>query len=450
MKRLTINRIASASLRTNKKSYIALVIGIFLSIFFVSCMVLGVHGLFMANEARRDARLGSQDAFWLDCEETDEVLMASGMYDGIGHVTIPAVHNDTSTSVGYYDDTDAAFLHRSFIEGRMPEKPGEIAIEESALARMRLDNVGVGDTVTLTLTPVEGVDEVRTFTVVGIMENQSANMKGHSSFSELYMEFPAILIHPTEAELSTGRLVQHKLFSFAPGVMGYQALTYYTRTDAQGAQTYGNLQVFDGNDNPTNWPSDLIAPNPAVLLYTVCIGVLAGTLLLATCVGIAGAMESQLSRRVSEIGMLRAVGATKKQIRRIFGREALLLALIVSPLAMLAGCGAAWALEQAAPTLFLFSPSWWLLLPVLALSMLVILLSQLASAPPRQSDDAHVCHAGHRNAAQTEACPSAEDLPPCEIGSMAAAEHSPWSAGCSGIADGAIDDRRQHDGVYRP
>ena len=327
MKRLTINRIASASLRTNKKSYIALVIGIFLSIFFVSCMVLGVHGLFMANEARRDARLGSQDAFWLDCEETDEVLMASGLYDGIGHVTIPAVHNDTSTSVGYYDDTAAAFLHRSFIEGRMPEKPGEIAIEESALARMRLDNVGVGDTVTLTLTPVEGVDEVRTFTIVGIMENQSANMKGYSSFSELYMEFPAILIHPTEAELSTGRLVQHKLFSFAPGVMGYQALTYYTRTDAQGAQTYGNLQVFDGNDNPTNWPSDLIAPNPAVLLYTVCIGVLAGALLLVTCVGIAGAMESQLSRRVSEIGMLRAVGATKKQIRRIFGREALLLAL---------------------------------------------------------------------------------------------------------------------------
>lgn len=77
----------------------------------------------------------------------------------------------------------------------MPEKPGEIAIEESALARMRLDDVGVGDTVTLTLTPVEGVDEVRTFTIVGIMENQSANMKGYSSFSELYMEFPLSLIH---------------------------------------------------------------------------------------------------------------------------------------------------------------------------------------------------------------------------------------------------------------
>ena len=170
MKRLTINRIAaSASLRTNKKSYIALVIGLLLSIFFVSCMVLGVHGLFMADEARRDARLGSQDAFWLDCEETDEVLMASGLYDAIGHVTIPAVHNDTSTSVGYYDDAAAAFLHRSFIEGRMPEKPGEIAIEESALARTRLDGIAVGDTITLTLTPVQGVDETRSFTLVGIL-----------------------------------------------------------------------------------------------------------------------------------------------------------------------------------------------------------------------------------------------------------------------------------------
>lgn len=450
MKRLTINRIASASLRTNKKSYIALVIGIFLSIFFVSCMVLGVHGLFMANEARRDARLGSQDAFWLDCEETDEVLMASGLYDGIGHVTIPAVHNDTSTSVGYYDDTAAAFLHRSFIERRMPEKPGEIAIEESALARMRLDNVGVGDTVTLTLTPVEGVDEVRTFTIVGIMENQSANMKGYSSFSELYMEFPAILIHPTEAELSTGRLVQHKLFSFAPGVMGYQALTYYTRTDAQGVQTYGNLRVFDGNDNPTNWSSDLIAPNPAVLLYTGlhrCAGrnAAAGNL----CRDRGGDGEPALpkgfgdrhaaGRRCNEEAdpaHLRTRGAAAGADRVTAGDAGRLRrsvdagagcpdAVPVQPVvvAAAAGAGAVHAGHSAV---------------------------QLASAPPRQSDDAHVCHAGHRNAAQTEACPSAEDLPPCEIGSMAAAEHSPWSAGCSGIADGAIDDRRQHDGVYRP
>lgn len=375
MKKLTINRIASAALRTNRKSYAALMIGIFLSIFLVASMCLGVHGLFMANEARRDARLGSQDAFWLYCEETDETLMATGLYSAIGHVYIPAVHNDTATSVGYYDEAAAAYLNRTFIEGRMPQAPGEIAMEDSALARLRLENVGVGDALTLTLTPVDGAEEVRTFTLVGVMENQSANMQGYADYTSPYMQFPAMLIHPDDAAFATGRMVQHKLFTFAPGVTGYQALLHYVHNDEQGHRRYGELQVFDGNDNPTSYPSDLLAPNPAVFVYSACIALLAGSLLLATCVGIAGAMESQLSRKTEEIGMLRAVGATKRQIRRIFGREALLLALIVSPLAILAGCGAAWALSLIAPTVFVFKPAWWLLLPVLLLSMVTILLA---------------------------------------------------------------------------
>lgn len=375
MKKLTINRIASAALRTNRKSYAALMIGIFLSIFLVASMCLGVHGLFMANEARRDARLGSQDAFWLYCEETDETLMATGLYSAIGHVYIPAVHNDTATSVGYYDEAAAAYLNRTFIEGRMPQAPGEIAMEDSALARLRLENVGVGDALTLTLTPVDGAEEVRTFTLVGVMENQSANMQGYADYTSPYMQFPAMLIHQDDAAFATGRMVQHKLFTFAPGVTGYQALLHYVHNDEQGHRRYGELQIFDGNDNPTSYPSDLLAPNPAVFVYSACIALLAGSLLLATCVGIAGAMESQLSRKTEEIGMLRAVGATKRQIRRIFGREALLLALIVSPLAILAGCGAAWALSLIAPTVFVFKPAWWLLLPVLLLSMVTILLA---------------------------------------------------------------------------
>lgn len=375
MKKLTINRIASAALRTNKKSYVALAIGIFLSIFLVTAMCLGVHGLFMANETRRDARLGSQDAFWLDCGETDETLMSTGLYSTIGHVTIPAVHNDTSTSVGYYDDTAAAFLHRSFIEGCMPEKPGEIAIEESALARLRIDGVTVGDTITLTLTPVQGVEETRSFTLVGILVDQSAGMEGYNVYYQHYDHFPAMLIHPEEPAFATGRLVQHKLFSFAPGVTGFAALNHYIRVDAEGNVWHGDLMVFDGYDNPTYYPNDLLMPNPDVLTYSVCVALLAGALLLATCVGIAGAMESQLSRKVTEIGMLRAVGATKKQIRRIFGREALLLALIVSPAAILAGCGAAWTLAKIAPAYFLFRPAWWLLLPVAVISIVTILLA---------------------------------------------------------------------------
>lgn len=375
MKKLTINRIASAALRTNKKSYVALVIGLFLSIFLVTTMCVGVHGLFMASEAKQKARLGSQDAFWLACDVSDADLMATGLYSEIGHVYIPATYKATSSSVGYYDEKAAAFLNRSFIEGRMPERSGELAIEEGALARLRLGNVGVGDEVTLTLSPVQGMDEERTFTIVGIMNDQSVAMRGRTTYSSDTSYFPELLIYPDDAVFATGSIVQHKLFTFARGVTAYQALNYYSRTDENGRTWYGELNVFDAYDSPTCYPFDLTMVNGDVLVYAVCLAFLVGALLLATCVGIAGAMESQLSHKTAEIGMLRAVGATKKQIRNIFGREAWLLALIVSPTAIATGCGAAWLLSLMVPEHFLFKPVWWLLLPVLLISVVTILLA---------------------------------------------------------------------------
>ena len=375
MKRLTINRIASAALRTNRKSYVALAVGIFLSIFLVTAMCLGVHGLFMASDAKQKARLGSQDAFWLSCEVSDADLMATGLYSEIGHVYIPATYKPTSSSVGYYDEKAAEYLNRSFIAGRMPERSGELAIEEGALARLRLEDVGVGDEITLTLSPVQGADEERTFTIVGVMNDQSAAMRGYTTYGSDTNHFPELLIHPDDAVFATGSMVQHKLFTFAKGVTAYQALTYYSYTDENGRTWYGDLNVFSVYDSPTSYPFELMMVDADVLMYSACIAFLVGALLLATCVGIAGAMESQLSRKTAEIGMLRAVGATKKQIRRIFGREAWLLALIVSPLAVAAGCAAAWVLSLLVPEHFLFRPTWWLLLPVLLISVMTILLS---------------------------------------------------------------------------
>ncbi len=90
--------------------------------------------------------------------------MATGYYSEIGHVYIPATDKPTSSSVGYYDEK-AAYLNRRLIEGRMLEKSGELAIEEGALARLNPENAGVGDQITLTLSPVQGAVEERTFTM---------------------------------------------------------------------------------------------------------------------------------------------------------------------------------------------------------------------------------------------------------------------------------------------
>lgn len=112
-------------------------------------------------------------------------------------------------------------------------------------------------------------------------------------------------------------------------------------------------------------------------MYTMAaIAAALGISLTLSCgVGISGAMESVLSQRRDEIGVLRALGATRSQIRRMFGRENLLLAFIVSPLALLASIGGVWLLSLLLPESIALAVDFWLVVPIALFSMTVIVIS---------------------------------------------------------------------------
>jgi len=81
--------------------------------------------------------------------------------------------------------------------------------------------------------------------------------------------------------------------------------------------------------------------------------------------------------------MLRAVGATRRQIRKIFGREAWLLAAILSPLSVALGCAFVWVLSMILPGAVKFGMELSILLPILLVSALFILLA--AGLPLRRA-----------------------------------------------------------------
>ena len=171
MKALTVNRMAAARLRTNRKAYVSLIVGIFLSVFLVSTLVLCIQGVLLAQLEQIDKRMGYEDAFLLDTPELpDSALAETGYFDSIGHVYVSAAVKDIDIYLGWYDDAGASLLRRQFLEGRMPEKAGEIAMERSAMLAVREDGQWqLGDQVTLNLTPIDGVEEQRTFTLVGFL-----------------------------------------------------------------------------------------------------------------------------------------------------------------------------------------------------------------------------------------------------------------------------------------
>ena len=382
MKRLSINDIAKANFRTGKRAYIGLSVGIFLSVFLVTALVMAVQGVRLANDRKQAELVGYVDFILFDAPEyTDQTVKESGLYGQLGHVYVSAAVTGTQQYIGRYDAEAEKLLNRQFVEGRMPEHSGEIAIERSAL-ELLAPGKKAGDVLKLSMTPLDGAAEEREFIITGVMTEQSKRFEKSSDGSVMtdrVRVFPTILLHESELAFATGRMVVHRIADAAAGSSLHEIMTRWDEKREAKGLYYG---VFD-SETVLGWAQNPLHMSDSEMLEVSVIVLCALALLIASGVAISQAMESRLSQKREEIGMLRAVGATRRQIRRIFGREAWIIALILSPLSIAAGCAAVWEMAKIVPEKIVFQAEVRLLIPVLLFSVICILLS--ANLPLRRA-----------------------------------------------------------------
>lgn len=376
MTRLTMTRMALGSLRGQKKRYFSLASGIFLAVFFATALVLASASLGKTMRDDYRARMGEQDVALINIDATEETIRQTGIAQRVGTVEVfgeiaASPEADAArVTFGRYDETAAALAHPACLEGRMPQQAGEIALEASALSRLRL-TASVGDAVTLYFYPLVGRNQLasepvaRTYTLTGVLAEKSAHLGDQQAvFSQHYTRFPAALASEAE-EIEPGSLpARHLLLELAQPL-----------TEAQIKEALPGQYVLYNYQRP-------LLGNVGISSEQLCIGVVALALLLASGMGIVNAFAANLAERSVQIGMMRAVGATRKQIRRIFGREALLLALLCAPAAIALSCLAVALLLRLLDLGALYAPPA-LLLAALAFSVLCVMLA--AAIPLRRA-----------------------------------------------------------------
>ncbi|MCR5552344.1 MAG: FtsX-like permease family protein, partial [Oscillospiraceae bacterium] len=375
MKKLTLNRVAGAGIRANRRDYLGLGAGILAAIILTCTVVLTLLAVYDGHEAKLDREFGRQDAFVYDAgPETGASLRRQGLASETG--TLYYLGRSEDCAVGYYDAGGAALANRQLWSGRMPTAPGELAVELDLLDKL-FPEAELGDSVSLEIQPIDGAKETRTYTLVGVVLSQ-----GELSDEKLRTDFPKrenvglpqLFVSAAEPPFATGRTVRILLLRFANGA-GLNEVTaaagglpvfrisiwgWFYFGPAEHMEDMGTLEYLASYDG---------------FGFGILILLLGGSLLLFSMLGVTAALGSQLSRKREEIAMLRAVGATRRQIRRIFGRESLLLALLLSPL----GVGAAVLAVRGLCALAPDSLRFWLpslaLIPMLALSFLFVLLA---------------------------------------------------------------------------
>lgn len=330
-KAFSLSGIALGNLKRRKRQYVMLAIGIALAIYFVATALLFGFGIYTSLQERELNRYGQQDVMLFDCGDAPlNDLLADGTLSALGSAQVlgAAVSGESQASlfsIASYDDTAKALSRRRLKEGAYPAQVGEIALEQTALARLRQD-AAVGDTVTLTLRIPDGSGGFlesaveKTYTLTGILYDQLIYWD-FFIFDSVYHDIPAGLVSSEEPVEPGGRAV----------TMAYGVLSH-------GSASMPALEAFCGVQGITDTISGSFSSSDEAMtqmIFTGGFAVLVGIILvIACCLGIVNAFSANLEARRRQIGLMRAVGATQKHIKNIFGRETLLLSLIAIPLGL--------------------------------------------------------------------------------------------------------------------
>lgn len=381
-KKLTFNSLAFGNLKHRKKQYTLLIIGIILSMVFSSGFVFFVSSAVTSALETHNYLYGKQENIIVNTvknETTEDLLNSNGITHGYAHVVgkIAAEEGDITAGayVGWLDSEAKEIYYQSLAEGRMPEKENEIAVEKSALTRLNID-YKLNDKLTFDFyvknaDAEKGKAIKKEYTLVGILNDKRSNIEKQTYSSDI--DIPAAFVADnTQVELGGKEALHLFMLDVPEGFMNkYIELvrplrkSYYSN-DGMGWYTTGGYEV-------SFTIADTFGVNAPYLLVLVFVAVLA----IASNVGIVNAFSTSLKERKRQIGLLRSVGATKRQIIKIYGKETFVLCLLCTPISILISVVAVSFSVSTFGENFIFKPSWWVL-PLSALfSILVVALSSL-------------------------------------------------------------------------
>lgn len=394
-------KIALSLLLRRRRALLLLIAGIILSVSLVCTMVVSTMSLVATMTEQWNQMLGAQDAILLrvDKEELQQAVshyQLSSLFriDLVGAVLTDDLQqvDDKAIVIGSLDQETAQIIRVLPEEGRLPEISGEIALERNTL--LRLNRQGeLGDKVTFAVSTItaDGFSppgRESTYTVVGILPNRSRLRNDHLGGGQTGVGWPNAYISAADATVATvchGIISDPSVFDQESASPLQQALTELTENSAHdGLFTSGPGQSFPIIDQlsglkPKAGGGYASEGNPAAIFLIVPL-----VMILMLACGISGAFAADLRGRRRQLALMRAIGATRKQVIQMTLEQAVMVFLLAAPAGVLLSLLLTGSMLRIVGTALgmpvLLWRSWTMVLGALILSLLVSLASALAPA----------------------------------------------------------------------
>lgn len=350
--KLTVNRLAIGNLKARKRQYAIMIIGIILAMIFSSSIIFFMVSSSETKKIETQNKFGCQDMIVSakdftqeDYEQMkeDKMITSYGLACSIGFAYTDKQNN--GGTVCFLDDEAKKISNQIFIEGSYPSAENEIAIEKRQLVNFGCAKAKIGDTIKLKLkiqNGLEYLDEVeKEYKIVGILSDKKSNIEmNFGRQNDIFSIPPSIFVSQNTGVEAGGK---EQLIAYANIDRAYLR-EYAKLLHEQNPEYYYNSSSIISEyliekcdeDYTICWAhaqnkNDFLSFDSLIdggIYYIIIIFVLA----FASCVAIINAFNSNLKERKRQIGFLRAVGTTKRQIINIFGREAFIISLIATPI----------------------------------------------------------------------------------------------------------------------
>ncbi len=338
-----IKKLSGRYFKSNKSRNIIAVIAIVLTtVLFTTIITLG-SGLMDTVHDQNIRKAGGEGQAVLNyiSDEVYEDVAGSPLIDRIAYAKAisyrlknPGLERWRS-DLWYMDDTALEFARYTPTTGRLPEAENEIIADTKTLDALGVP-ARIGETVSLTY-EVKGKTYTTDFTLCGFWETDSLSNIGRLIVSEAFVEAHSDILtytYPVDNDYS-GVVSAYVMFKGRGDIEArlHQLLSENGYTcDTMGGSNQDSNYVI-ARVSPA-YQSGALTDNPAMLLS----GIVGVALIIVTgYLIIYNIFQLSVIQDIQSYGQLKTLGTTKRQIRRLIGRQALRLSLTGIPIGLLAG-----------------------------------------------------------------------------------------------------------------
>ena len=369
-----LNKLTIKSLKLNKKRTIVTIIGIILSV----ALITAVASIFMSGvralQSFEKYRVGDYHLIFYDVDSNNIETFKNyrGISDvsitnGIGYANIDSKNEDKPYAyVLGYNKSSLEHISIRMIEGRLPENDNEIVIPDHLKTNGRV-KYNVGDSITLDLgsrlisnhelsqqeqlmqDEKLSVNNKKTYTIVGIAERPSSKVEPMSAPGYTFITYiddkdikGNVNLYITINDKNVKNYIKI-LADFMEVDEDILRLAFSDNTISPEDEARINEALVKAKYTNIDANFNLIqlTINPLKMSgmkgLTVAAGVVIVIIVVTSVFCIKNSFDISITEKIKQYGMLRSVGATKKQIKKNVFYEATILGIIGIILGVIVG-----------------------------------------------------------------------------------------------------------------